>query len=199
MVPVQLHEPVEDVHCAFSKGCPLRFFQGMIPWEVNVRFWTVTFVVNRRAILNLLEKDIKPRDIMTKPAFLNALTLIMATGGSTNAVLHYLAIARAVNVDLTLDDFQAISDKVPLIADFKPSGKYVMEDLHNVSIHKSPPSKSDLTPMQHQQIQAWTCSRCKKLPHFCNVAAWCGALQTAYLLFSQSSGLLDFKNFLLIP
>ncbi|NLR61228.1 dihydroxy-acid dehydratase [Chitinophaga polysaccharea] len=80
----------------------------------------------------LLEKDIKPRDIMTKEAFENALTIIMATGGSTNAVLHFIAIAKSVGVDITIDDFQRISDKTPLIADLKPSGKYLMEDLHNI-------------------------------------------------------------------
>lgn len=79
----------------------------------------------------LLEKDIKPRDIMTRKAFENAITVIMVLGGSTNAVLHLLAMARSVGVPLTQDDFQAISDKVPVLADFKPSGKYLMEDLHN--------------------------------------------------------------------
>lgn len=85
-----------------------------------------------RKILELLQKDIKPRDIMTKAAFQNALTIVMALGGSTNAVLHFLAIARSVNVELTLDDFQRISDQTPLIGDMKPSGRYVMEDLHKV-------------------------------------------------------------------
>ena len=83
------------------------------------------------AIKNLLELDIKPRDIMTREAFENAMVLVSALGGSTNAVLHLLAIARSVGVDLTLDDFQAVSDRVPLLADFKPSGPYVMEDLQN--------------------------------------------------------------------
>ncbi len=78
----------------------------------------------------LLEKDIKPRDIMTREAFENAITVIMVLGGSTNAVLHLLAMARSVNVPLTQDDFQTISDKIPVLADFKPSGKYLMEDLH---------------------------------------------------------------------
>ncbi|NML41693.1 dihydroxy-acid dehydratase [Chitinophaga sp. G-6-1-13] len=80
----------------------------------------------------LLEKDIKPRDIMTKEAFENALTVIMALGGSTNAVLHFIAIAKSVGVSVTLEDFQQSSDKTPLIADLKPSGKYLMEDLHNI-------------------------------------------------------------------
>ncbi|MCK5383727.1 MAG: dihydroxy-acid dehydratase [Gammaproteobacteria bacterium] len=84
-----------------------------------------------QAIRNLLEKDIKPRDIMTRAAFENAMVIIMALGGSTNAVLHLLAMARAVDVPLTIDDFQAVSDRTPFLADLKPSGKYVMEDLHN--------------------------------------------------------------------
>ena len=84
------------------------------------------------AILKLLELDLKPRDIMTKAAFQNALAVIMATGGSTNAVLHILAIARSVDIELSLDDFQAASDAVPLLANLKPSGKYVMADLHQI-------------------------------------------------------------------
>jgi dihydroxy-acid dehydratase len=84
------------------------------------------------AIRYLLEKDIKPRDIMTREAFENALVMVMALGGSTNAVLHLIAMARSVDVPLTIDDFQRASDRVPLLADLKPSGKYVMEDLHNV-------------------------------------------------------------------
>ncbi|MGA2274216.1 MAG: dihydroxy-acid dehydratase [Bryobacteraceae bacterium] len=84
------------------------------------------------AIKNLLELDIKPRDIMTRAAFENAMVLVSALGGSTNAVLHLLAIARAVGVPLSIDDFQKVSDRVPLLSDFKPSGKYVMEDLHGV-------------------------------------------------------------------
>ena len=83
-----------------------------------------------KAIKKLLEKDIKPRDIMTREAFENAMVLITVLGGSTNAVLHLLAMARSVDVNLTLDDFQAVSDRTPYLADLKPSGKYVMEDLH---------------------------------------------------------------------
>jgi len=84
------------------------------------------------AIKHLLENDIKPRDIMTRAAFENAMVIIMALGGSTNAVLHLIAMARAVDVDLSLDDFQSVSSRIPFLADLKPSGRYVMEDLHNV-------------------------------------------------------------------
>jgi dihydroxy-acid dehydratase len=84
------------------------------------------------ALRLLLERDIKPRDVMTRNAFENAMVVVMALGGSTNAVLHLIAMARAVDVDLTIDDFQSVSDRIPFIADLKPSGQYVMEDLHNV-------------------------------------------------------------------
>ncbi|MBL7741037.1 MAG: dihydroxy-acid dehydratase [Chitinophagaceae bacterium] len=83
-----------------------------------------------KAIRLLLEKDIKPSDIMTKKAFENAITVIMVLGGSTNAVLHLIAMAKSVGLQLTQDDFQKISDIVPVLADFKPSGKYLMQDLH---------------------------------------------------------------------
>ena len=83
-----------------------------------------------KAIRLLLEKDIKPKDVMTRKAFENAITVIMVLGGSTNAVLHMIAMARSVDVPLTQDDFQAISDRIPVLADFKPSGKYLMQDLH---------------------------------------------------------------------
>jgi dihydroxy-acid dehydratase len=84
------------------------------------------------AIKILLEKDIKPRDIMTRKAFENAITMVAVLGGSTNAVMHLIAIAHSVGIELTLKDFQDISDKTPLLADLKPSGKYLMEDLHDV-------------------------------------------------------------------
>ena len=84
------------------------------------------------AMQNLLEKNILPRDILTKKAFENAITLIIVLGGSTNAVLHLIAMAKSVDVDITLEDFQRISDKTPFLADLKPSGQYVMEDLHKV-------------------------------------------------------------------
>ncbi len=84
------------------------------------------------AIRNLIEMDLKPRDIVTRASFENAMVLVMALGGSTNAVLHLIAIARAFGVPLTIDDFQAVSDRVPFLADLKPSGEHVMEDLHDV-------------------------------------------------------------------
>ena len=83
-----------------------------------------------KAIRLLMEKDIKPRDIMTRKAFENAMVVIMVLGGSTNAVLHLIAMAKSVGVELTQDDFQNVSNKVPVLADFKPSGKYLMQDLH---------------------------------------------------------------------
>lgn len=84
------------------------------------------------AVRTCLERDIKPRDIMTRDAFENALVYLMVVGGSTNAVLHLIAMARSVDVDLTIDDFQSVSDRTPLLADLKPSGKYVQEELHEV-------------------------------------------------------------------
>jgi dihydroxy-acid dehydratase len=84
------------------------------------------------AMLELLKADIKPRDIMTRTAFENAIVTVMALGGSTNAVLHLIAMARSVGVELTIDDFQSVSDRIPYLADLKPSGKFVQEDLHSV-------------------------------------------------------------------
>ena len=85
-----------------------------------------------QAIYNLLEKDLTPRKILSKASFENALKLIMVLGGSTNAVLHMIAIAKAFDIPLTLHDFQRISDETPFLADLKPSGKYLMEDLHEI-------------------------------------------------------------------
>jgi dihydroxy-acid dehydratase len=85
-----------------------------------------------RAVLGLLERDLRPRQIMTRAAFENAMVVVMALGGSTNAVLHLIAMARAVNVPLTIDDFQRVSDRIPFLADLKPSGTYVMEDVHRI-------------------------------------------------------------------
>ncbi|KAJ6263278.1 dihydroxy-acid dehydratase ilv3 [Drechslerella dactyloides] len=84
------------------------------------------------AIRNLLEKDIKPRQILTRSAFENAMVVVNITGGSTNAVLHLIAIADSVGVKLTIDDFQSVSDRIPFLADLKPSGKYVMADIHRI-------------------------------------------------------------------
>jgi dihydroxy-acid dehydratase len=89
-------------------------------------------IASGKAIRNLLTLDLKPRDIMTFKAFENAITVVMALGGSTNAVLHLIAMAKSVDVKITQEDFQRISDKTPLIADFKPSGKYLMEALHKI-------------------------------------------------------------------
>lgn len=100
-----------------------------------------------RYLLELMKKDIKPKDIMTRAAFENAMVLVMATGGSTNAVLHLIAMARACGIDLSLDDFQRVSDRIPFIADLKPSGRYVMEDLHQVSIFRG--------VYKVQKIQKW--------------------------------------------
>lgn len=85
-----------------------------------------------KAIRLLLEKDIKPRDIMTRKAFENAISIVVVLGGSTNAVLHLIAMADSVGIDLHIDDFQKLSDSLPVLADLKPSGKYMMEDLHRV-------------------------------------------------------------------
>jgi dihydroxy-acid dehydratase len=85
-----------------------------------------------RYILKLLELDLKPKDILTPKSFDNAIAIVMALGGSTNAVLHLIAIARTAGIPLTLGDFQRISNKVPMLADFKPSGKHLMEDLHGI-------------------------------------------------------------------
>jgi dihydroxy-acid dehydratase len=84
------------------------------------------------AVRRLLELDLKPRDIMTRQAFENAMVVVMALGGSTNAVLHLIAMARSVDVPLTLDDFQAVSRRIPMLADLKPSGRFVQEDLHGI-------------------------------------------------------------------
>jgi len=84
------------------------------------------------AIKNLLELDLKPLDIISKKSIENAITVVNALGGSTNAVLHFLAIAHAANIEFTLEDFQRVSDRTPLIGDLKPSGKYLMEDVHSI-------------------------------------------------------------------
>jgi dihydroxy-acid dehydratase len=85
-----------------------------------------------KAIHNLLKLDLKPRDIMTRKAFENAITLVMALGGSTNAVLHLIAMAKAVGISITQEDFQTLSDKTPVLGNLKPSGKYLMGDVHRI-------------------------------------------------------------------
>ena len=85
-----------------------------------------------KAIMNLIQKDIKPLDILTKKAFENAITVVIALGGSTNAVLHLIAMAKEANINITLDDFSRIGSRVPVLADLKPSGKYLMSDLINI-------------------------------------------------------------------
>ncbi|CZT24899.1 probable dihydroxy-acid dehydratase [Ramularia collo-cygni] len=84
------------------------------------------------AIRNLLKEDIRPSDILTRTAFENAMVLVNITGGSTNAVLHLIAIAHSVGIELSIDDFQSVTDRIPFLADLKPSGKYVFEDLYNI-------------------------------------------------------------------
>src|SRR3974390_828595 len=83
-----------------------------------------------KVVMNVLEKGLKPRDILTREAFENAIAAVAATGGSTNSVLHLLAIAREASVDLEIDDFQTVSERTPLLADLKPSGKFVAADMH---------------------------------------------------------------------
>ena len=93
---------------------------------------SVECIAAAKAIKGLLERDLRPRDIMTQKAFENAITVVMALGGSTNAVLHLIAMAKSAGLELSQEDFQRISDKTPLIADLKPSGKYLMEALHKI-------------------------------------------------------------------
>src|ERR1700733_8868015 len=105
-----------------------------------------------KAIKILLERDIKPSDIMTRAAFENAIVTIMVLGGSTNAVLHLIAMAKSVGVKLTQDDFQSVSNRIPVLADMKPSGKYMMEDLHNIG--------GVPTVMKYCWDQGWLHSHC---------------------------------------
>lgn len=105
-----------------------------------------------KAMRILLERDIKPSDIMTREAFENAIVVIMVLGGSTNAVLHLIAMAKSIGVKLTQDDFQEVSNRIPLLADMKPSGKYMMEDLHNVG--------GVPAVMKYCQQQGWLHDQC---------------------------------------
>ena len=119
------------------------------------------------AVLELLRRDIKPRDIMTRAAFENAMVLVMALGGSTNAVLHLIAMAAACGIELTLDDFQRVSDRTPFLADLKPSGKYVMEDLHKVQRQKREGDSwiKGVGPKGHGALSIWSIKAYTCLAH----------------------------------
>ena len=105
-------------------------FSSSNPAESNNKLSEIQTI--GKSIYNLLKEDIRPKDIMTRKAFENALSIIMVLGGSTNAVLHIIAMAKSVGVEVSLDDFQNFSDKTPFIANLKPSGDFLMEDLHNM-------------------------------------------------------------------
>jgi len=105
-------------------------FSSSIPANDNKR--NTVSIETGKVMRKLIELDIKPLDVINKKSLENAITTVVALGGSTNAVLHFLAIARAAKIDFTLDDFHRISEKTPFIADLKPSGKYLMEDLHEI-------------------------------------------------------------------
>jgi len=105
-------------------------FSSSIPANDNKR--NTVSIETGKMMRKLIELDIKPLDVINKKSLENAITTVVALGGSTNAVLHFLAIARAAKIDFTLDDFHRISEKTPFIADLKPSGKYLMEDLHEI-------------------------------------------------------------------
>ncbi|KAJ8595669.1 dihydroxy-acid and 6-phosphogluconate dehydratase [Rhizopogon salebrosus TDB-379] len=111
----------------FEKGGTVNVADAFESYEKAQECFKVAKYMKR-----LLELDLKPRDILTRQSFLNAITIVNILGGSTNAVLHLLAMARSAEVHLTIDDFQMISDKTPYLADLKPSGKYYMEDIHKI-------------------------------------------------------------------
>ncbi len=124
------------MYTANTMACAIEAMGMSLPYSSSIpaedQEKTDECVRSGEAIKLLLERDIKPRDIMTSKAFENAMTIVIALGGSTNAVLHLLAIARSVGIELTIDDFQKVSDKTPYLADLKPSGKFVQEDLHSI-------------------------------------------------------------------
>lgn len=112
--------------CPVATLCALHLTRRLVspvPYDLHAKTPPATCRVAGRYMLQLLKTDTKPRDIMTRAAFDNAMTIVVATGGSTNAVLHLIAMARAVGLKLSLDDFQRISDRTPFLADLKPSGK----------------------------------------------------------------------------
>jgi dihydroxy-acid dehydratase len=124
------------MYTANTMACAIEALGMSLPYSASTPATDPEKLIECRkagaAIRHLLENDIKPKDIMTRAAFENAMVMVIALGGSTNAVLHLIAMARSVDVPLTLADFQVVSDRVPLLADFKPSGKYEMADLHRV-------------------------------------------------------------------
>lgn len=122
------------MYTANTMACAIEALGLSLPYSSSIAATHVAKIAECHhagtAIHHLLEKDIKPSDILSKKSFENAFTLVTVLGGSTNAVLHLIAMARTANIDFTLEDIQRISDKTPMLADFKPSGKYVMADLH---------------------------------------------------------------------
>lgn len=124
------------MYTANTMACAIEALGMTLPYSSSVPAEDPLKLIEcRRAgatILEMLKNDVKPSDVLTRASFDNAIVLTLALGGSTNAVLHLLAIARAAGVPLTIDDFQTLSNRIPFIADLKPSGKYVMEDLHTV-------------------------------------------------------------------
>src|SRR5690606_16019101 len=110
-----------------APGMPLLGSSTMAHTEADK---ATSAAASGRVLLEAIKRDLKPRDIITRDAIANAVALIMAVGGSTNAVLHYLAIARAAEVEWTLDDFERVRQRVPVLCDLKPSGRYLAVDLH---------------------------------------------------------------------
>jgi len=124
------------MYTANTMACAIEALGMTLPYSSSVPAEDPMKLVECRrageAMLKMLKEDIKPSDVLTRASFDNSIVLTLALGGSTNAVLHLIAMARAAGVALTIDDFQSLSNRIPFIGDLKPSGKYVMEDLHNV-------------------------------------------------------------------
>ena len=124
------------MYTANTMACAIEALGMTLPYSSSVPAEDPMKLVECRrageAMLRMLKEDIKPSDVLTRASFDNAIVLTLALGGSTNAVLHLIAMARAAGVPLTIDDFQSLSNRIPFIGDLKPSGRYVMEDLHNV-------------------------------------------------------------------
>lgn len=124
------------MYTANTMACAIEALGMTLPYSSSIPAEDPMKLVECRrageAMLKMLKEDIKPSDVLSRAAFDNAIVLTLALGGSTNAVLHLIAMARAAGVPLTIDDFQSLSNRIPFIGDLKPSGRYVMEDLHNV-------------------------------------------------------------------